>query len=93
MPITTCRSLTDVRSPDVTSAGLDSGLAISTIIIFFCLLFPKNGTIGASSIQTWWGNTVYANTADWNGTPLLPLPDSGSFGYVPLPLSLCPHEV
>ena len=62
------------------SAGLDSGLAISTIIVFFCLQFPKNGTIGANSIQTWWGNTVYTNTADWNGTPLLPPPPSGTFG-------------
>ena len=61
------------------SAGLDSGLAISTIIIFFCLQFPKDGTIGANSIQTWWGNTVFANTADWNGTPLL-VPENGTFG-------------
>ncbi|EKM56748.1 uncharacterized protein PHACADRAFT_254040 [Phanerochaete carnosa HHB-10118-sp] len=65
----------------VLSAGLDSGLAISTIIIFFCLQFPKDGTIGANSIQTWWGNTVYQNTADWAGTPLL-TPDgpNGTFG-------------
>ena len=65
---------------DVLSAGLDSGLAISTIIIFFCLQFPKDGTIGASSIQTWWGNTVYQNTADWNQLPLLPPPANGTFG-------------
>ena len=64
----------------VLSAGLDSGLAISTIIIFFCLQFPKDGTIGANSIQTWWGNTVFTNTADWAGTPLWSLPENGTFG-------------
>ena len=65
---------------DVLSAGLDSGLAIATIIIFFCLQFPKDGTIGASSIQTWWGNTVYQNTADWDGTPLWTVPENSTFG-------------
>ena len=65
---------------DVLSAGLDSGLAISTIIIFFCLQFPRDGTIGANSIQTWWGNTVYQKTADWNAMPLLAPPENGTFG-------------
>ncbi len=64
------------------SAALDSGLAISTIFIFFVLNFPKNGTIGQDTIQTWWGNSVYANTADWNATPLKTMPDGLPFGYV-----------
>ncbi|KAJ3519803.1 hypothetical protein NM688_g9251 [Phlebia brevispora] len=54
----------------VLSAGLDSGLAISIIIIFFCLQFPSDGTIGLNTIQSWWGNTVYQKTADWNQASL-----------------------
>ena len=63
---------------DVLSAGLDSGLAISTIVIFFCLQFPRNGTIGLNTIQAWWGNTVAFNTADSNRLPLLT--PNGTFG-------------
>ena len=59
------------------SAGLDSGLAISTIVIFFCLQFPKDGTIGLNSIQTWWGNTVSANTADAAGVTFYSIPAEG----------------
>ncbi|TFY75549.1 hypothetical protein EWM64_g8464 [Hericium alpestre] len=54
----------------VTSAGLDSGTVISLIVIFFTLQFPKHGTINLD----WWGNNVYANTADWNNLPLLDTP-------------------
>ncbi|KAG8904835.1 hypothetical protein FRB99_001091 [Tulasnella sp. 403] len=64
----------------VLSAALDSGVALSVILIFFCLQYPKNGTIGAETIQTWWGNTVYANTADAKGTPMYKLPAKGYFG-------------
>ncbi|KAI0342222.1 OPT oligopeptide transporter [Trametopsis cervina] len=64
----------------VLSAGLDSGLAISTILIFFALEFPKNGLIGANTIQTWWGNTVFTNTADWAGAALWAPPPNGTFG-------------
>ncbi|KAJ4477681.1 small oligopeptide transporter, partial [Lentinula edodes] len=42
----------------VLSAALDSGLAISVIIIYFALQYPKNGTIGKNTILSWWGNTV-----------------------------------
>ncbi|KAI0822100.1 small oligopeptide transporter [Trametes gibbosa] len=64
----------------ILSAGLDSGVAISVIFIFFTLQYPRNGTIGKNTIMTWWGNTVSANTADGLGTPLLPIPDKGYFG-------------
>ena len=53
---------------------------MAILVIFFCLQFPKDGTIGANSIQTWWGNTVFTNTADWAGTPLWSLPENGTFG-------------
>jgi len=53
----------------ILSAALDAGTAISTILIYFCLQFPKNGTIGANNIQAWWGNVVHKQTVDYSGTP------------------------
>ena len=52
-------------------------MAIAIILIFFCLQYPKNGTIGADNIVVWWGNTVSANTADANGASLWTIPDTG----------------
>lgn len=89
---------------DVLSAGLDSGYAVGTLIIFFwcvrlatfvsirpdppspfpfvsaSLQYPLNGAIGKNTIQTWWGNTVYTNTADALGTPLRTLVTGKTFG-------------
>ncbi|TDL15603.1 OPT oligopeptide transporter [Rickenella mellea] len=65
----------------VLSAALDSGVAISIVLIFFCLQFPKNGSIGLNTIQAWWGNTVYLNTADFQGATLRTLDDANpTFG-------------
>ncbi|KAF7369549.1 OPT oligopeptide transporter [Mycena venus] len=64
----------------VLSAAMDAGVAISAVLIFFCLQYPRNGTIGLNTIQAWWGNTVYTNTADWNRTPVISLPVNGTFG-------------
>ncbi|EMD31506.1 hypothetical protein CERSUDRAFT_119725 [Gelatoporia subvermispora B] len=64
----------------VLSAALDSGLAVSAIIIFFCLQYPKNNTIGADTIQTWWGNTVSFNNADGLALPLRKLAPGEAFG-------------
>ncbi|KAG6331009.1 hypothetical protein ID866_8080 [Astraeus odoratus] len=64
----------------ILSAALDSGLGVSIVLIFFILQYPANGTIGLNTIQKWWGNTVYLNTADAQALPLLPLPASGTFG-------------
>jgi len=55
---------------DILSAGLDASYAISCITIFFVLQYPKNGTISLNTIQNWWGNMVYTNTADYRGVPL-----------------------
>ena len=66
----------------VLSAALDSGLACAIIIIFFCLQYPLNGTIGANTILTWWGNTVFTNTGDWNSVALKTVPDGQIFGLV-----------
>jgi hypothetical protein len=59
---------------------LDAGYAISLLVIFFALQFPENGAIGLNTIQTWWGNTVYTKTADYNGVPYKKIPDGGTFG-------------
>jgi len=42
----------------ILSGGLDAGVAVGLIIVFFTVQFPANGTIGRNTIQTWWGNTV-----------------------------------
>jgi len=63
----------------VLSAALDSGLAISILVIFFALQFPKNGTIG-ENVQTWWGNTFPFTGADGLGTPVRELAPGATFG-------------
>jgi hypothetical protein len=64
----------------VLSAALDSGVAVSAVLIFFCLQYPRDGAIGLDTIQAWWGNTVYANTADGNQTPMWTLGVNETFG-------------
>ncbi|TDL23824.1 small oligopeptide transporter [Rickenella mellea] len=64
----------------VLSAALDSSVAIGAMLIFFALQFPLNGSIGANTIQKWWGNSVYQNTADWNMLPVKQLPQGEIFG-------------
>jgi hypothetical protein len=59
---------------------LEAGYAVGALVIFFALLYPKNGTIGLNTIQTWWGNTVYTKTADYTGVPYKKIPDGGTFG-------------
>ncbi|KAF9015044.1 OPT oligopeptide transporter protein-domain-containing protein [Cyathus striatus] len=58
----------------ILSAALDAGVALAIIVIFFCLQLPKGGFE-----IVWWGNTVWQNTADAMGMPLLSLPEDGSF--------------
>ncbi|KAI0776985.1 OPT oligopeptide transporter [Trametes elegans] len=68
----------------ILSAGLDSGVAVSIIVVYFALQYPDNGAIGLNTIQAWWGNTVSVNTADYGprggGTPLLTMPSGVPFG-------------
>ncbi|KAJ6629806.1 OPT oligopeptide transporter protein-domain-containing protein [Mycena sp. CBHHK59/15] len=64
----------------VLSAALDSGVAVSAVLIFFILQYPKNGNIGIDTVQVWWGNTVWLNTADGNKTPMISLADGETFG-------------
>jgi len=64
----------------VLSAALDSGVAVSILFIFFTLQFPKNGTIGLTTLGSWWGNTIPFTGADFNGTPVRPLAPGEKFG-------------
>ncbi|RAH43933.1 small oligopeptide transporter, OPT family [Aspergillus brunneoviolaceus CBS 621.78] len=57
----------------VLSAALDAGVAVATVIIFFCITLPAGKL-------NWWGNSVYDQTTDAHGTPYLPLPAAGYFG-------------
>lgn len=58
----------------LTSAGLDVGLAISTIIIFLTL------SMTGAQAPDWWGNTAAFNTLDAAGAIQSPVPDKGYFG-------------
>lgn len=57
----------------VCSAALDSGVAVSLVVVFLCLVLP-------GIRLTWWGNTVYETTADGLGTPWKSVPLGGIFG-------------
>ncbi|KIM38250.1 hypothetical protein M413DRAFT_30368 [Hebeloma cylindrosporum] len=57
----------------ILAVALDAGTAISALVIFLTL------TLRGIELD-WWGNTVWSNTADYNGTPLKPLPESGFIG-------------
>ena len=65
---------------DILSGALDASYAIGAVVIFFTLQYPQNGTIGLNTIQTWWGNTVYVNTADYLGVPNLVVETGQTFG-------------
>ncbi|KAJ7882017.1 hypothetical protein B0H14DRAFT_2340115, partial [Mycena olivaceomarginata] len=64
----------------VLSAALDWGAAVSAVLIFFILPYPMNGNIGINTIQVWWENTVWLNTADGRKTPLIALADGDPIG-------------
>jgi hypothetical protein len=58
--------------------------------VWFCVIiclssldFPLSGTIGANTIQQWWGNRVYKETADWQYVPLKTVSSGNPFGCVP----------
>ncbi|CAG9952567.1 unnamed protein product [Clonostachys rosea f. rosea IK726] len=55
------------------SAALDSGLAITTFLVFFCLTYP-------GVTLDWWGNSIAYMTADGMGTPLDTVPEGETFG-------------
>lgn len=46
------------------------------------LEYPLNGTIGLNTIQSWWGNTVFTRTGDWNSVSLKTVAPGQTFGCV-----------
>ncbi|KAJ7768750.1 OPT oligopeptide transporter protein-domain-containing protein [Mycena olivaceomarginata] len=64
----------------VLSAAMDAGTAVGLILVFFCLQYPLNGSIGRKSVLKWWGNTVHTNTLDWKNTPFRSLSKGETFG-------------
>ncbi|KAM5532784.1 hypothetical protein V8D89_013581 [Ganoderma adspersum] len=57
----------------ILSAGLDIGVSLGMVLVFFILQYPKGGFT-----LNWWGNTVWQNTADAMGLPRLVA--NGTFG-------------
>jgi hypothetical protein len=57
----------------VLSAGLDSGVAIATVVIFLCVT-----DLGGKLV--WWGNTVWKNTLDAKSTGYYTLAKGEAFG-------------
>ncbi|KAJ7148645.1 small oligopeptide transporter [Mycena crocata] len=64
----------------VLSAALDAGTAVGLILVFFCLQYPLNGSIGKQSVLKWWGNTVFMDTLDWKNAPFRILQNGETFG-------------
>ncbi|KAG5360454.1 Oligopeptide transporter 2 [Yarrowia sp. B02] len=60
----------------VVSAGLDTGVALSGIVIFFAVQYNDYAL-------PWWGNTVSYAGMDGQGVPIPPLPERGYFGPSP----------
>ncbi|KEI41575.1 uncharacterized protein L969DRAFT_85375 [Mixia osmundae IAM 14324] len=57
----------------VLSAALEGGTILGTLFVFFCLQYPRNGTIAIN----WWGNDVFTKTLDWQGVTYRNAPESG----------------
>jgi hypothetical protein len=54
-----------IRYNYLLSTGLDAGIIIGVVVIFFALQLPRGGIE-----VNWWGNSVWKNTVDANLTPL-----------------------
>ncbi|KAL0945618.1 hypothetical protein HGRIS_014773 [Hohenbuehelia grisea] len=64
----------------ILSMALSTGVSIAILFIFFVLQFPENGEIGFNTIQSWIGNTIFMNGADFRGDPLIKLKPGETFG-------------
>ncbi|KAI1324348.1 OPT family small oligopeptide transporter [Xylariaceae sp. FL0255] len=61
----------------ITAAGLDAGLVLSTIIIFFAITLPN------VTIPQWWGNVAIYETTDATYSAVLKtVPEGSTFGPV-----------
>lgn len=59
----------------ILSAGLDAGVALGIVVIFFCVIYPTGGTY-----PNWWGNSVFLNTLDAMGAPGFVLQEGETMG-------------
>jgi hypothetical protein len=59
----------------ILSAGLDTGVAIGLLAVFFTLQIPRGGIN-----LRWWGNDVWRKTADAMGRPMYALKPGETFG-------------
>lgn len=50
----------------ITSAAFSCGYSICILVIFFCLQYPKSGSIGLG-LQNWRGNTIAFDNLDSAG--------------------------
>lgn len=66
-------SANSLSHADLLQAAMDTGTALATVIIFFCLSY--NGIT-----FNWWGNTVGSDTDDANSVPWLKVPTGSYFG-------------
>ncbi|KIV90000.1 OPT family small oligopeptide transporter [Exophiala mesophila] len=57
------------------SAALDSGLAISVVVIFFGFAYP-----GLMNNFKWWGTEIYKQGCDWQACPWIKLEPGEKFG-------------
>lgn len=57
------------------SAALDSGLAVSVVVIFFGIIYP-----GVLKDFSWWGTEIYKQGCDWKACAFLGLGQGETFG-------------
>jgi hypothetical protein len=50
------------------------------VIVFYALQYPKNGTIGQSSVLKWWGDSVYTEPAEYMSVPYKTIANGEIFG-------------
>ena len=62
----------------VIAAAFPAGIALSAILIFFCLQIPKGGL----SIN-WWGNSVSYEGCEGTACVRMVIPEVGYFGQAP----------
>jgi OPT family small oligopeptide transporter len=63
----------DAKYRFVLGAAIESSVALAVVIIFLCVQYP-------GGVLNWWGNSVYKNTIDYEGTPFYTLKEGETFG-------------
>ncbi|WFC94830.1 hypothetical protein MBRA1_001466 [Malassezia brasiliensis] len=66
----------------ILSAALNAASAVATAFIFFTLQYPNGPNVDFLN-NGWWGNSAWQDTADYNGTPYIQLPEGQAFAGTP----------